>query len=672
VQRLEEVVVTGTVIPTEVKAIPTPISVVTADEIRSQNIERVDQLFRGQVPGTTSWDQPSKDFYSVVSVRGANSLFLANTVKTFIDGIEVANPVFLATIDPNTIDRVELTRGPQASTLYGSDASGGVLQIFTKKGHLGLTRPQVDAKLSVGLIDNTGIDGTATRQDHSVSVIGGRENSSYHVGGSYLRVGEWTPDYGSNGWNVGAGAQTSQGALSLSLSARYSAKDWEDPWLVQLRSYPRFSQPPFQDNGLRQQTYGLTASYHITPRWHHDLSVGYDQTRQDYVLTRPRFTTPADSLLVAFIAHLEKVSLLYHTTVELALARRVGATVTGGINYAELLDAENFTADATRVAGNVDGTSFPLNNSSRNTGYFAQVRLDIADALFVTAGLRADHNPNFGSDVGTAWSPRVGVAYSRPVGSLTFKARASYGESIRPPLPFQGQARRDLFTDQLANPRLGPERQRGKDAGLEIYFATGASFGVTYFDQDAVDLVDFVLVDPATDPPSYQYQNVGRIKNKGWELEGRWELGRIQLSGTFSSTNSTVRQLAASYSGEYQVGDRIRGIPRRSAGASIAYAPRRGTTLSASMTHLGSWTELDLVALYGAFFGSDVYRGSDRDYWITYPAVTKFAMVVTQQLTPNLGGFLRIDNVGDNRRFEADNLNTPMGRIVTAGARLSY
>jgi outer membrane receptor protein involved in Fe transport len=672
VQRLDEVVVTGTVVPTEVRAIPTPISIITADEIQSQNVQRIDQLFRGQVPGATSWDLPSRDYYSVVTVRGANSLFLANTVKTFIDGVETAFPLYLATIDPQAIERIELTRGPQASTLYGSDASGGVLQIFTKKGRLGLIRPQVNAKLSAGLIDNTGLSGSATRHDHSLSVIGGSASTSYHVGGSYLRVGEWTPHYGSNGWNAGAGAQTTQGGLSLGLSARYSLKNWDDPWLLGLRSYTRFSRPPFQHNGLRQQTYGLSASYRASAKWHHNLGLGYDQTRQEYFSTQPKFTTPADSFLVAFTAHLEKVSLLYHSTVEVPLGPTINTTLIGGINYAEFLDTENFTADATRVAGGLDGTSFPTKNTSRNTGYFAQARFDLANSLFVTAGLRAERNANFGRDIGTAWSPRVGVAYAKEMGFLTLKGRASYGESIRPPLPNQGLPRRDLFANQLANPDLGPERQRGVDGGLELYFGRLVSIGVTYFDQDAVDLIDYVLVDGATDPPSYQYQNVGRIKNRGWELEGRWEAGRLQLGGTFSTTRSTVRQLAPGYSGDYRVGDRIRAIPRHSAGVSLVYTPLNGTSLNASLMHLGSWTEYDIITLYGAFFGSDVYRGSDRDYWITYPSVTKFGVGVTQQLTASLAGFLRIDNAGNNRRYESDNINPPMGRIVTAGAHLSY
>src|SRR5204863_271250 len=69
---LEQVVVTGTVVPTERKAIPTPISIVTSEDIQRENLQRVDQVFRGQVPGAIAWDPtPGRgDYYSVVAVRG--------------------------------------------------------------------------------------------------------------------------------------------------------------------------------------------------------------------------------------------------------------------------------------------------------------------------------------------------------------------------------------------------------------------------------------------------------------------------------------------------------------------------------------------------------------------------------------------------------------------------
>lgn len=670
--KLDEVVVTGTIVPTEMKAIPTPLSVITSDEIQQQNLQRIDQVFRGQVPGSIAWDSPTRDYYSVISIRGASSLFLPNSVKTFIDGVEVAFPSFLATVDPNSIDRIEILRGPEGSTLYGSDASGGVLQIFTKKGAAGLARPELAGKVSLGVADNTDRLGTTTRQDHTLTVRGGTAQTGYSINGSYEHLGEWTPSYRSTNWGLSFGAQTNQGPLTAAVSARYSQKAWDSAWITDLASYADFSTPPYQDNSLRQQTYGITLGYVATPRWQHTVTFGYDQTYQDYFTSRDRLTTPADTFRTVFAGHLAKVSVLYHTDVTVPLTTTVHTTLTAGVNYSGFDDYENYTAQATRVSGNIDGVSFPLRSSTTNTGYFGQLRLDVADQLFLTAGLRAERNPNFGKDFGTAWSPRVGVAYVRPAGSISLKARASYGESIRPPLPSQSTSHLDLYTDQLANPNLGPERQQGVDGGVDVFFGRRAAVSASYYNQRAIGLIDFVLIDGVATPPQYQYQNVGRIKNQGWEFEGHLSLGEVALSGTYSITNSTIQRLSQTYSGDYRVGDRLLGIPCHSGGATVTYTPFNRTSLSASVTHLGSWTENDVVALYGFYFGGQPYRGSNRDYWMTYPAVTKISLAASQELTPGLTGFARVDNVGGTRRFESDNINPSMGRVVTAGVRFTY
>src|SRR5207237_2596167 len=85
------------------------------------------------------------------------------------------------------------------------------------------------------------------------------------------------------------------------------------------------------------------------------------------------------------------------------------------------------------VPGNVSRSQYD------NSGFFAQGQLGIRDAVFVTAGLRAEDNQNVGKDLGLAWAPRVGVAYVRTVGDVTAKARVAYGKAIRPPNPGYAQ-----------------------------------------------------------------------------------------------------------------------------------------------------------------------------------------------------------------------------------------
>ncbi len=411
---LDAVVVTGTMVPTAVKALPTPISVITAEDIQRQNLQRVDQVFRGEVPGAVAWDQGPTDHFSNITVRGASTLALQPSVKTLIDGIEVANPQYIATIDPNSIERIEITRGPQASTIYGAGALNGVIQIFTKKGQFGLTRPEVTAKLSVGGVN--GYDGrsTALETDNVVSVAGGGENASYNLGGSYRHIGEWVPSYRSTDWGMSAGGRMTQGSFTLSGSARYSGKTFDTPWDTRFAGYTAFSKPSYQTYELRQQTYGVTASFQATPHWQHTLTLGYDQSYYGYDQTQPRFTTPDDSLLYVDAGHEAKTSVLYHTDFTFRVGPAAAAILTAGVNHDAYDLVYVSSSGATRTTGGLDGSTFVQRTPWTNTGYFGQVQVNVSERLFVTGGLRAERDPNFGAGFGLAWSPRVGAAYGRP------------------------------------------------------------------------------------------------------------------------------------------------------------------------------------------------------------------------------------------------------------------
>ncbi len=675
-QRLDEVVTTGTVVPTEVKVLPTPISILGADDIAHQNLQRVDQVFRGDVPGAIAWDLgPGSYNQSTVSVRGATALTGIPGIKTFVDGVEVANPAYIATIDPNSIDRIEITRGPQASTLYGAGALSGVMQLFTKKGQLGLTRPEVTAKISAGGVGGFNGQPAALQTDNSVSILGGVEKASYNVNGSYRNVGDWVPSYRQRDWSVSAGGQMHQGPLTLSGLAHYASRSVDSPWDTRFATYTSFAKPPYLQEGLAQQTYGLTATLQATRTWQHALTLGYDQSYFSYRQTQPRFTTPTDSLLNAADIYYGGTSVSYHTDLSFGLGRGIAAIATAGVNYAAYNSNAALTFNATHTTGVLDGIPTLVHIPGTNTGYFGQVQFSIADRLFLTGGLRAERNDNFGTDFGTAWSPRVGAAYSFVLGPARVKLRASYGESIRAP----DFSDRFFFSDgssvQLANASLAPERQRGADGGIEVYVGR-ASLGMTYYNQRAIDLIQEVPIvpPPAGDTlPTTQFQNVSRVKNEGWEFEGKLPLGALQLSGTFTITNSTVQALPPGYpAGGYQVGDAIVGIPHTSAGATVAYAPGRNTSVAMTMTYFGHWINRDVIAMYGVFFGGQPYRGSTRAYWIEYPTVTKFGVSVSQMLRRDLTIFARVENVGNNLRPENLNTTIPTPRSLLVGATVRY
>lgn len=667
---LDQIVVTGTVAPTERRAIPTPITVVGAAEMEEQNIQRVDQIFRGLVPGSIAWQEPGYDYQTTINSRGASSLY-NNTAKTYVDGIEIADPSFIASIDPNSIDHIEFTRGPQASTIYGSDADGGVLQIFTKKGRVGAARPEIDAKVTFGAVQSGYRGGATLRQDHAVSVSGGGESFSYDVGGSYQHLGEFVPDYHSSSMSGFGAAAMEQGAFSASFTARYHRREWGRPRLPQLWGYTRFSKPWNRSDDQRNSTYGVRLGFAATPHWHHSLTLGQDETLYEYFNTAARYTTPADSLRELFSSRETKSSVAYNTTVDLSFGRALSSTLTAGVDHYRSQLVFLYSPALRSAEGSLAGLIGQRAPWS-NTGYFAQLQADLHEALFITAGLRAEQNDNFGADYGLAYSPRLGASYVRSVAGATIKVRASYGDAIRPPLGGQKAEYRTSGYVQLANQNLGPERQSGWDGGVDLFFGDRASLSITRYDQTAKDLIDLVFIPDSTSDLTYQNQNVGEIRNRGWELEGRVRTRHVDFTATYSLVSSRIARLAPHYSGDYQLGDRVLAIPSASGGITVAYRPIRRTTITGNLVYIGSWTNRDLLALYGFYYGGDAYRGSGRAYWSRYAAVTKFNLGVAQEFTRNFTGFVRVENVADVHAFESDNSNPPTGRTTLFGARLRY
>jgi outer membrane receptor protein involved in Fe transport len=133
-----------------------------------------------------------------------------------------------------------------------------------------------------------------------------------------------------------------------------------------------------------------------------------------------------------------------------------------------------------------------------------------------------------------------------------------------------------------------------------------------------------------------------------------------------------VQALGPSYAGDLRPGDELLNIPSSSGGASVTYSPTASTRLGSRFTYIGAWKGTDWIALDGYFYGSSAYRGSGRDYWITYPAIAKVDVSLMQAVSPSLTGILGIENVGNNLRYELTNDRVPLGRTVTVGAQMQF
>ncbi len=168
----ETVVVTATRTPQPVNVTGESVSVITGDDLQTQQIGVVTDAL-AETPGLTVNRNGGIGQTTSVSIRGAET----GQTLVLIDGVRMNDPssvddqAILGDVLVNNIDRIEVLRGPQ-STLYGSDAIGGVVNILTKRG--GDAPFAVDASAEGGSFDtwhvNAAANGTAGDVDYGAAV----------------------------------------------------------------------------------------------------------------------------------------------------------------------------------------------------------------------------------------------------------------------------------------------------------------------------------------------------------------------------------------------------------------------------------------------------------------------------------------------------------------------
>jgi outer membrane receptor protein involved in Fe transport len=682
-QELDQVVVTGTIVPTEVKALPTPVSVISDEEIARQQPHTVQDLLRQSVPTAVAWTTPDAPQFTILSTRGSSAFSTgAPQMKVFVDGIEVANGAF-AGVDPNSIARVEIIRGPQAATLYGSNAIGGVIQLYTKRGDTDITRPKVSAEAGLGMVQTPypGVD-RVLRQQYAASVRGGVSDVSYNLGAGYTHTGDWVPNgelSAQSNPSVYGGIRFTHGIVRIDVSGRHYVNTVPSVFNPQLATtgFFNFSKPYYRPARSANQTIGARLDVAPSSWWQNTVVVGVDDYNLDFAQARPRQTTPADTLLFVGYQGSSRRSIGFNTSVQGSLSSGVSGSFIAGFDHSSRTDEQfstdgalNTTGPLQTVAGRPISGSRTLTN---NTGYFGQAQIAFGDALFLTAGLRADENTDFGDQLGTPVSPRVGGSFVHGVGGATLKLRASYGRAIRPPTPGSKGGSVSPTSIILPSPVLAPERQRGWDAGVDAVFGSRGSLSVTFYDQIAENLIQVATLQLSPVLIS-QYQNVGRVKNTGIEVEGTLYAGPLQLRGQYGYARSRIEQLAPGYTGDLRVGDQSLLVPKHTAGASASVVPVRGTTLGAGLTYVGSWNSTDVLAFYACRGGTAPCLPGPglRPYTIPYPGFIKVNANVTQQITSLVSAFVSVDNLTNNQAYERWNLNPVMGRITTVGLRFQY
>ncbi len=243
---LDEIIVTGTATQVRKKEIGNSIAAISVREIENVPINNAQEVLAGRAPGVTfmaNSGQPGAG--GTIKIRGINSASQDAEPLLYIDGVRVFNESTragwggrtttspLQDISPDDIARVEVVKGAAATTLYGTEASNGVIQIFTKKGIAGPTQWSAEASYGGNQASRWSADDDPTEQFvncgltdmmYSLDLAGSdRGEKVYFVDPTCPSSGKWTRTGLSQRYSlsVRGGAER----LSYFISGNYNNED---------------------------------------------------------------------------------------------------------------------------------------------------------------------------------------------------------------------------------------------------------------------------------------------------------------------------------------------------------------------------------------------------------------------------------------------------------------
>jgi iron complex outermembrane receptor protein len=731
---LDRVVVTGSAAGGSQRSLPFALDVMSGSQLSQRGAGSLSSALDGSVPGMWLWEQsPISLLARYGSIRGASS-FGVSYPKVYVDGIEVANSLLVTTLDPESVSRIEVIRGPQGAALYGADAISGVINIVTRQEGNEGGAPRAQLRTSEGASASAFSAGSVLAQNHSLSLRTGTGVRSARLGLTVSTLGAFIPDAFSRQVASNGGVRFVGARSVVSGTFRFFAQDAKTPESPLLQAFPsatlaeRLIQSEWlarstnsrsglgtlsladsttltaldssDRQSVRQYTVGATATFRPGDRWTHTAVVGFDgySLKSGSVLDGA-FPSATDSALRAARGSATRGTLRASTVGQFGDGENTLATVTFAAEYSLMRDKTETDAPfAVYRPSEHQGTGSPGGSSGStgsgeyassvvynrsNTGLVAQTNISYRDAFFLNTGLRLERNTGLTGIGQYETLPMLGVAFVRSLGGATLKLRSAYGKGVRPPQTSSRAGTLMGLNSPSGSSALSAEKQSGIEAGADLLVGRAMTFHLTRFDQRASGLIQPVSVPlPAgTDTlPSrriaYELQNVGEITNRGWELEGTTSVGPLSVGATFSTVDSRVQKIANGYSGDLRPGDRMLEVPARTMGVNASLTEGRWFT-SWNVSRASDWVNYDRIALAAAFENTNhplyEFLGSQlRTYWRKYDGVTRLGANFGYNVGRGLSLIIRGENLLDEQQGEPDNITVLPGRTVSGGLRVSF
>lgn len=485
-----EIVVTANRTANTVDETLAPVTIITKEDIARTQASSLPELLQ-TTPGLSFTGSGGFGSASGFSMRGTNT----DHILYLIDGVPIGSATSGQTsiqyIPIAQIERIEVVRGPRSS-LYGSDAIGGVVQIFTRIS----SEENLTASAGYGS-DNT--------KEMTANYSNGNENSHFSSGVSIFN----TEGYDFYGYKTGFPAPTANPAdqdddsysnYSLSLNGDHKLTNSLKLSGLFLRSQGENEFDGYANKDsytdFTSQVMSGTLGYQANELWNTQLTISRSYDKQYNQLedntSKTRFNTSSDLISWQNNIIVRDYDLL-----------------TLGLDYKE---------------DKVDSSSNYTEDSRWNQAAFVQYQY-VGDVFNTQVSFRYDDNESFGSH--NTWSFATGFNLDENV-----RVTTSYGTAFKAPTFNDLYWPADSFFK--GNPDLKPEESESFDFGLEL--TTGETLWTAhYFDTNVTNLIAYVNSYPSIS----MMENVNKANISGFELTVATNIYGWQLTGNASFIDPT-------------------------------------------------------------------------------------------------------------------------------------
>jgi len=578
---LDDLIITATRTAQTADETLASVTVITQKDLQRLQARSLQDALRG-VPGISISNNGGAGMATSIFMRGAES----DQVLVLIDGVKVGSTTLGTTafqdLPITLIDRIEVVRGPRAS-LYGSEAIGGVIQIFTRKGDVTL-KPN----FSIGGGSDETVEATAglsagSEQSWFSANVTGFNTQGFNACDSDGSGGCYTIEPDKDGHqNLGG---------TLRTGWRFANGAEADFHWLRTNSETEFDSSFSNEAENELQALGSSLRFSPMHNWQMNLAAGQSQDNSENFLGN------------AFISQYDTTrnSVSWQNDISLGTEH----LVTAGFDWQD---------------DQIDSTDNYFVDSRDNKALFTQYQGTFGD-YDVQASLRNDDNEQFGNHA----TGNLAAGYAL---SDTLRFMASYGTAFKAP------TFNELYYPEFGNPNLSPEKSRSFELGLAGELEK-SHWSVNAFETHIEDLVGF---DANFSPVNIDKTRILGVETilgfsiRQWEINTGLTLLDPENQSTGSNHGNELPR-RAEQSLRIDVDRNFHNLPNIRCGATLQAENKRYDDL-ANTAQMGGYATVDIRGEFAfskewlaqarvanlfdkAYETADFYNQQDRSLFVT-------------------------------------------------------